>query len=263
MWCIQTIIPSATCPQPSWVLPSTVGPHSWLPLTFPSNTGPVEATRMQMHFPGSIHQAFTHQSTPGTSVPELLQQVVVENRVTQATVSAFPCYSPPDLHVLQEADPVIREFLTFWNRKRAPDAAERRQASKEVLVVTKQWDQLVEQGGVLYRRVSPSVEEMKCSSWYSLHRSRHRYFSSCTMNMGTKVLSEQQSWSVCGAIGQGCTTTSSNGVGNVNAARYPNTLNLLPVHIWITCLLLVQTRSWPSISPSWSVRRMDQRTSWS
>ena len=60
VWCIQTIIPSATCPQPSWVLPSTIGLHSWRPLTFPSNTGPVKATRMQMHFPGNIHQAFNH-----------------------------------------------------------------------------------------------------------------------------------------------------------------------------------------------------------
>lgn len=83
--------------------------------------------------------------------------------------------------------------------------------------------------------VSSSLEETKCSSWYSLHHSRHRYFSSCMMNMDTKVLSEQQSWFVSGAIGLGCTMISSSGVAK--------TLNLLPVHIWVTCLLLVQIRS--------------------
>ena len=29
------------------------------------------------------------------------------------------CHSTPDLHVLQEADPIIKEFLTFWTRNRA------------------------------------------------------------------------------------------------------------------------------------------------
>ena len=44
------------------------------------------------------------------------------------------------------------------------DAAERRQASKEFLVLFKQWDRLVEQGGVLYRRVTIPREDAKCSS---------------------------------------------------------------------------------------------------
>lgn len=77
------------------------------------------ANALSRQHPPSIH---TEHVAPGTSVPGLLQ-VVEENQVTQATVSAFTCHSTPDLPVLQEADPIIKEFLTFWTRKRAPDAA--------------------------------------------------------------------------------------------------------------------------------------------
>ncbi|KAK0155282.1 hypothetical protein N1851_002379 [Merluccius polli] len=52
-----------------------------------------------------------------------------------------------------EADPIIKEFLTFRTRSRAADAAEQCQASKEILVLARQWDRLVEQEGVLYRHV--------------------------------------------------------------------------------------------------------------
>lgn len=69
------------------------------------------------------------------SVPEV-QQVAEENQVTQAAVAAFPCYSSPYLHVLQMADPVIQEFLMFWTRNRAPDAAERQQIFNFIYVPT-------------------------------------------------------------------------------------------------------------------------------
>lgn len=116
------------------------------------------ADALSRQHPPSLHESGT--AVPGTSVPKPLQQAVAENQVTQATVSAFPFHSVPDLYALQEADPVLNEFRRFWTRKRAPDAAERRAASKEVLVLAKQWDRLVEQGGVLYRQVILSGEEV-------------------------------------------------------------------------------------------------------
>lgn len=109
------------------------------------------ADALSRQHPPRIHTS--EHVAPGTSVLELLQQVAEENQVTQATVTAFPCHSTPDFHVLQEADPITKEFLTFWTRNRAPDAAEQRQASKDILVLARQWDGLVEQEGVLYRRV--------------------------------------------------------------------------------------------------------------
>lgn len=89
----------------------------------------------------------------GISIPEPLQQAIGANQVAQATISAFPCHTQSDLRVLQEADPTIKEFLRFWIRKKGPEAAERHQVSKETLVLARQWNRIVEQDGVLYRRV--------------------------------------------------------------------------------------------------------------
>lgn len=41
----------------------------------------------------------------------------------------------------------------FWTRKKGPDAAERRQLSKESLALIRQWDRIVEQDGVLHRKI--------------------------------------------------------------------------------------------------------------
>lgn len=100
----------------------------------------------------------------GTPLPAPLQQVFGVKPLTeavQATISVFPGHAPSDLCVLQEADPIIQEFLKFWIRRRGPDATERGQTSREVLELVRQWRRLVEQGGVLYRKVShPRGEEM-------------------------------------------------------------------------------------------------------
>ncbi|XP_025754348.1 uncharacterized protein LOC106096873 isoform X2 [Oreochromis niloticus] len=55
--------------------------------------------------------------------------------------------------MLQETDPVIREFLQFWRLRRGPDAKERGRTSRLALGLVRQWRRLVEQGGVLYRKV--------------------------------------------------------------------------------------------------------------
>ncbi|KAK9526423.1 hypothetical protein VZT92_015124 [Zoarces viviparus] len=69
--------------------------------------------------------------------------------------------SQSDLRVLQEADPIIKEFLEFWTKRKGPDAAQRRQASKEALALVRQWDRIVEQDGVLYCRIChPKGEEV-------------------------------------------------------------------------------------------------------
>ncbi|CAI5643241.1 unnamed protein product [Oreochromis niloticus] len=78
----------------------------------------------------------------GTALPAPLQQVFGVKPLTeavQATISVFPGHAPSDLRVLQEADPIIQEFLTFWIRRRGPDATERGQTSREVLGLVRQW----------------------------------------------------------------------------------------------------------------------------
>ena len=98
----------------------------------------------------------------GTPLPELVPPIVSPApEVTQHAISVFPGHTLPDLQVLQEADSIIQDFLVFWNRNKGPDAAERRQMSKEALALVKQWDRIVDQGGVLYRKVfSPDGDEI-------------------------------------------------------------------------------------------------------
>lgn len=91
---------------------------------------------------------------PGTRLPQSIQQMPnPAPEVTQNTISVFPCHAPSDLRLLQEGDPTIQSFLKFWSRKRTPDVTERRQMSKEALTLVKQWGRIVEQDGVLYRKV--------------------------------------------------------------------------------------------------------------
>lgn len=100
---------------------------------------------------------------PGIPVPEPLQQAIEVTQATQviqATISAFPYHTLADLRVLQEADAHISQFRKFWTRRKAPDRAERQQMSEETLVLVRQWDRLVEQEGVLHRRVCRPKGEM-------------------------------------------------------------------------------------------------------
>ena len=90
----------------------------------------------------------------GTPLPESMQQACrAVPEVKQNAISAFPCHSPINLRALQEADATIHHFLGFWIRKRGPDAGERRQMSKEALTLVRQWDRIVEEDGVLHRKV--------------------------------------------------------------------------------------------------------------
>uniref|UniRef100_A0A665U756 Gypsy retrotransposon integrase-like protein 1 n=1 Tax=Echeneis naucrates TaxID=173247 RepID=A0A665U756_ECHNA len=92
---------------------------------------------------------------PGTAVPEPLQQALGLTKVSagQAAIVALPQHTSPEICALQQADPVIQELLTFWKLKQRPSQEERAQLSQSALTLLRQWDRLVEQDGVLYRRV--------------------------------------------------------------------------------------------------------------
>ena len=93
---------------------------------------------------------------PGTAVGVSLQQAVVPGPThwaSQALISVLPSHNPNDLGSLQLADPTLGKALHFWRRKRRPGPEERKQLSKQVLILIGQWDRLVEQEGVLYRRI--------------------------------------------------------------------------------------------------------------
>ena len=98
----------------------------------------------------------TEQLAPGTAVPKVLQEAsgpVSGVTLTQSIVSVLPGHSTVDIGSLQEADPLLKEVLSFWKRQIQPSAAERRQLSRAVMAVLRQWDRLVEHEGVLHRRI--------------------------------------------------------------------------------------------------------------
>ncbi|KAI4897396.1 hypothetical protein NFI96_007157 [Prochilodus magdalenae] len=71
---------------------------------------------------------------------------------TQTLVSVFPGSSSVDLGQLQGVDSVLRHVWYFWREQRQPTPEERRQLSRPVLALLRQWDRLVEQDGVLFRQ---------------------------------------------------------------------------------------------------------------
>lgn len=54
---------------------------------------------------------------------------------------------------MQEEDSLLREVLVFWRRWSLPTSAERDQLSQPAIVLLRQWDRLVDDDGVLFRRV--------------------------------------------------------------------------------------------------------------
>lgn len=90
---------------------------------------------------------------PGTVLPDSLQHAQV-NQVepVQSPIVALPEYTPADLCVLQQADPVIKEALVFWWRGNRPNGEEQKAVSQPALALLHQWDRLMERDGVLYRQ---------------------------------------------------------------------------------------------------------------
>lgn len=101
------------------------------------------------------------QVLPCTSVPVTIQSASRCDQVsaTQAVVSVFPRFHSPDIGTLQEADPLLKDILSFWRRQTRPSPEEKRQLPQLTLALLKQWDLLVEKDGVLYRRVYRSDGE--------------------------------------------------------------------------------------------------------
>ena len=54
---------------------------------------------------------------------------------------------------MEEDDPLLKEILFFRHRGSLPTSAERRQLSHPATALLRQWDRLVEEDGVLFRRV--------------------------------------------------------------------------------------------------------------
>ncbi|KAL0148953.1 hypothetical protein M9458_055757 [Cirrhinus mrigala] len=92
---------------------------------------------------------------PGSSLPEPLLRVASirpQSEGTQASITAFPSYTPADLCCLQEADSVLGVFLECWKKGKYPSSEEWQGLSTDVCKLLKQWKRLQMKDGVLYRQ---------------------------------------------------------------------------------------------------------------
>ncbi|XDV45359.1 hypothetical protein PO909_013473 [Leuciscus waleckii] len=62
--------------------------------------------------------------------------------------------SNTDLATLQEADPVLKDFLSLWRQGRSPSKEQRAKLTKDVQHLLRQWDRILEKDGVLYRKTT-------------------------------------------------------------------------------------------------------------
>lgn len=104
----------------------------------------------------SVFVASSVLSLPGTLVSSSIQQsprLDPAMVVHQSLVSVLPSHSAADLHSMQESDALLKEVLVFWRRGSPPTSVEKRRLCKSLMAILRQWDRLLEEEGLLFRRV--------------------------------------------------------------------------------------------------------------
>lgn len=71
----------------------------------------------------------------------------------QEATPTLPGYTKEELRKFQSQDEEIAGFLSFWNQKRRPSFQERKNLSKGIKLLLKQWKHVKERDGLLYRVV--------------------------------------------------------------------------------------------------------------
>lgn len=92
---------------------------------------------------------------PGISVPTEIKSALATHLpgpVNIQAIDASPVRTRADLQLLQSDDPVLRAFLVYWRRGKPPTALERAKESPAVVELVRQWANIQEHGGVLYRQ---------------------------------------------------------------------------------------------------------------
>ncbi len=83
-------------------------------------------------------------------------------KMTESAGTLLPCQdTPAELCQFQETDPTLSMFKKLCSRKRKPTHQERRELSKPVLSLLKQWKKIREKDGLLYR-VAENVHTGEC-----------------------------------------------------------------------------------------------------
>ena len=91
----------------------------------------------------------------GSSGPETARwkRDDVGRLLTPKATQSLPSIEVKELKNLQEQDPDIRYFLSFWKKDRQPTAKQKAKAGSTVTTLCRQWKKLVMQDGLLLRKV--------------------------------------------------------------------------------------------------------------
>ncbi|XP_049332461.1 retrovirus-related Pol polyprotein from transposon opus [Astyanax mexicanus] len=110
-------------------------------------------SRQRMCVPEDLHNS----AMGGVTLPLILQQQAREGApvppVAQCSISAFPSHNHDELRALQEADPGIQGFISFWQAGRLPGRSVRVDLPIRTQGFLRQWDRIVVHKGLLYRRI--------------------------------------------------------------------------------------------------------------
>ena len=92
-----------------------------------------------------------HSIAKSTPVPTTLVSAVEEAFAQEGTADGdlgqpsclpFPLYSRAELQSVQQQDPIIKQFLTYWDTDKKPDAKDWKTETKETVSLLKQWDKI-------------------------------------------------------------------------------------------------------------------------
>ncbi|KAG1944001.1 hypothetical protein F2P79_014543 [Pimephales promelas] len=80
--------------------------------------------------------------------------ILPQSLTTVDVISVFPKFQMQDLQNWQEEDPVISRLKFYWSKGEGPDKKERKEESKDVLELLRQWDKVEAHEGVFYRVIA-------------------------------------------------------------------------------------------------------------
>ncbi|XP_076848812.1 uncharacterized protein LOC143496528 [Brachyhypopomus gauderio] len=105
----------------------------------------------------SVPEQLQGSGSTGVTLPLALRQQASKETsmqaVAQLSMAAFPSREPGELKCLQEADPSIHSFNSFWQGGRPPSRDEREDLSARTQGFLRQWDRIVLRNGLLYRKI--------------------------------------------------------------------------------------------------------------
>lgn len=146
------------------------------------------------------HQYSTQAETTDLETDQLRvepYQPLIPDRAEGAIshqIGVLPGRSNAELAMLQEVDPVLKDFLSLWRLGRSPSKEQWAKLTKDVQHLLQQWDRILEKDCLLYRKTTaphgePYTQLLLPTSVFT------RNFSGVSMtNMDIKEYGELLTW---------------------------------------------------------------------